>query len=164
MKTSILLGSVLAACFFFLTAATFAINVPKPMAIDIDDLGWKEGWDLHESGGPYRLGLPRGRMMTLQDYEVIVHISEAVRVRIKSLFIMSEFDRSDICAEYPTTNEHGINWDNSAVVNDRDFAIMDYVIIAFFRYIASPAFQMVPVVSTISIALSHHHCGCHFPC
>ncbi|MCU0916727.1 MAG: hypothetical protein MUC88_19525 [Planctomycetes bacterium] len=42
------------------SAAAFALNVPKPMAIDIDDLGWKEGWDLHESGGPYRLGLPRG--------------------------------------------------------------------------------------------------------
>ncbi len=112
MKTSILFRSALVASFLFFTAAAFAINVPKPMAIDIDDLGWKEGWDLHESGGPYRLGLPRGRMMTLQDYEAIVYISKAVGVRIKSLFIMSEFDRSNICAQYPTTNEHGSNWDN----------------------------------------------------
>ena len=97
------------------------------MAIDIDDLGWKQGWDLNESGGPYRLGLPHGRMMTLQDYEVIVYISKAVGVRIKGLFIMSEFDRSNICAQYPTTNEQGSTWDNSALVNDRDFVIMDYV-------------------------------------
>ncbi|MHC4190658.1 MAG: hypothetical protein ACYSUB_13450 [Planctomycetota bacterium] len=54
MKTSILFRSALAASILIFTAATFAINVPKPMAIDIDDLGWKEGWDLHESGGPYR--------------------------------------------------------------------------------------------------------------
>jgi hypothetical protein len=66
-------------------------------------------------------------MMTLQDYEVIVYISKAVGVRIKSLFIMSEFDRSNICARYPTTNEKGSNWDNSALVSDSDFEIMDYV-------------------------------------
>ncbi len=127
MKTPILFRSALVAFFSLFTAATFAINIPKPLAIDIDDLGWKEGWDLHESGGPYRLGLPHGRMMTLQDYEVIVYISKAVGVRIKSLFIMSEFDRSNICAQYPTTNEQGSNWDNSALVNDSDFVIMDYV-------------------------------------
>jgi hypothetical protein len=127
MKTSILFRPALAVCFFLFGAATFAINIPKPLAIDIDDLGWKEGWDLHESGGPYRLGLPHGRVMTLQDYEVIVYISKAVGVRIKSLFIMSEFDRSNICAQYPTTNEHGSDWDNSALVDDSDFVIMDYV-------------------------------------
>jgi hypothetical protein len=127
MKTSKLFRFTLAACFLFFSGAASAMNVPKPMAIDIDDLGWKEGWDLHESGGPYRLGLPRGRTMTLQDYEVIVYVSKAVGVRIKCLFVMSEFDRSNICAQYPTTNEQGIHWDNSALVNDNDFTIMDYV-------------------------------------
>jgi hypothetical protein len=97
------------------------------MAIDIDDLGWKEGWDLHESGGPYRLGLPLGRRMALPDYEVLVYISQAVGVRLKSLFIMSEFDRSNICARYPTTNEKGSNWDNSVLVSNSDFAVMNYV-------------------------------------
>lgn len=126
-QARILSRSFIAAFLFFSTTAAFAINLPKPMAIDIDDLGWKEGWDLDESGGPWRLGLPRGRMMGRQDYEVINYISQAVGVRIKCLFIMSEFDRSNICASYPTTNEHGSDWDNSALVNDDDFLIMDYV-------------------------------------
>ena len=126
MKRSILLWSALVASFLFSTAASFSINVPKPMAIDIDDLGWKEGWDLNQSGGPYRLGLPKGRMMTLDDYDVIVYICRAAGVRIKSLFIMSEFDRSNICAQYPTTNEHGSDWDNSALASDGDFVIMEY--------------------------------------
>ncbi|UCC97407.1 MAG: hypothetical protein JSW66_16375 [Phycisphaerales bacterium] len=127
MKTPGSLRILLVTSFLLLTAAGYSMNVPKPMAIDIDDLGWKEGWDLHESGGPYRLGLPRGRMMTLEDYEVIVTIGKAAGVRIKSLFIMSEFDRSNICAQYPTTNEHGRDWDNSRLVNDNDFVIMNYV-------------------------------------
>lgn len=127
MKTRISFWSVQVTFLLLFTAETFAMNVPKPMAIDIDDLGWKQGWDLNESGGPYRLSLPHGRMMTLQDYEVIVTISKAVGVRIKSLFVMSEFDRSNICAQYPTTNEQGNRWDNAALVNDGDFVIMDYV-------------------------------------
>jgi hypothetical protein len=127
MKTSLLRKPVLAAFFLSFTAAAWALNVPKPMAIDIDDLGWKEGWDLHESGGPYRLGLPRGRTMGLPDYEVLVYISKAAGVRLKCLFIMSEFDRSSICARYPTTNEKGSAWDNSGLVSDSDFAVMNYV-------------------------------------
>ncbi len=127
MKTSVLLKSALVVSFLSCTATTFALSVPKPMAIDIDDLGWKEGWDLHESGGPYRLGLPRGRVMSLPDYEVLVYLSNAVGVRLKCLFIMSEFDRSNLCARYPTTNEKGSAWDNSALVSDRDFTVMDYV-------------------------------------
>ncbi len=127
MKTFLLRKSLLVASVLSCTGATFALNVPKPMAIDIDDLGWKEGWDLHESGGPYRLGLPRGRVMTLPDYEVLVYISNAAGVRLKCLFIMSEFDRSNICARYPTTNEKGSDWDNSALVSDSDFAVMNYV-------------------------------------
>ncbi len=127
MKTSIVFKSVLVASFVSFPAAAWALNVPQPMAIDIDDLGWKEGWDLHESGGPYRLGLPQGRRMTRPDYEVLVYISRATGVRLKSLFIMSEFDRSNICARYPTTNEKGSNWDNSALVSDSDFAVMNYV-------------------------------------
>jgi hypothetical protein len=127
VKASILFKSVLVASFLSFPAAAWALNVPKPMAIDIDDLGWKEGWDLHESGGPYRLGLPQGRRMTLPDYEVLVYISKAVGVRLKCLFIMSEFDRSNLCAGYPTTNEKGSDWDNSALVNDDDFAVMNYV-------------------------------------
>jgi hypothetical protein len=127
MKMSLLCRSVLVASFLSFPAAAWALNVPKPMAIDIDDLGWKEGWDLHDSGGPYRLGLPQGRTMSLPDYEVLVYISKAVGVRLKCLFIMSEFDRSNICARYPTTNEKGSNWDNSALVSDNDFAVMNYV-------------------------------------
>ena len=127
MKTSILFTSVFAVSFLSATGVALALNVPKPIAIDIDDLGWKEGWDLHESGGPFRLGLPPGRVMTLQDYEVLVYISKAVGVRLKCLFIMSEFDRSNICARYPTTNEKGSDWNNSALVSDSDFVVMDYV-------------------------------------
>ena len=65
--------------------------------------------------------------MGLPDYEVLAYVGKAVGVRIKSLFIMSEFDRSNICAEYPTTTEEGENWDNSARLSDEDFLIMDYV-------------------------------------
>ncbi|MCU0916728.1 MAG: hypothetical protein MUC88_19530 [Planctomycetes bacterium] len=65
--------------------------------------------------------------MSLADYEVLVYISKAAGVRLKCLFIMSEFDRSNICAQYPTTNEKGSAWDNSALVSNNDFVVMNYV-------------------------------------
>lgn len=111
----------------FSTTGASGAEIPKPMSIDVDDLGWKEGWDLDQTNGPYRLGLPEGRLMGLPDYEVLTCVSESVGVRIKCLFIMSEFDRSNICAEYPTTTEDGKDWDNSARVSEDDFLIMDYV-------------------------------------
>lgn len=104
-----------------------AINIPQPIIIDIDDVGWKRGWGTDQTGGPFRLGLPVGRMMVFEDYEVIKYISDAVGVRIRCLFIMAEFDRSNICSKYPTTTQDGSDWDNTSLVSDEDFTIMNFV-------------------------------------
>lgn len=118
---------VLLTALFFMTVEAYGIDVPKPMGIDIDDLGWKRGWSTAETGGPWRVGLPEGRWMSKEDYEVLVYVGKSVGVRLKCLFIMCEFDRSNICADYPTTTWLGGDWDNSALVDDSDFAIMNYI-------------------------------------
>jgi len=41
----------------------YAINVPQPVIIDIDDLGWKRSWTTDQSDGPFRLGVPQGRIV-----------------------------------------------------------------------------------------------------
>ena len=95
LKIFVFFKTIFLASLLLTVAPAFAADVPKPMSIDIDDLGWKEGWDLDESGGPYRLGLPEGRLMGLPDYEVITYIGDQVGARIKCLIIMSEFDRTN---------------------------------------------------------------------
>jgi len=92
-----------------------------------EDVGWKRGWSTADTGGPWRGGMPVGRWMVWEDYEVLVYVAEAVKTRLQCLFIMCEFDRSNICAEYPTTTQEGSSWDNSALVSDDDFTIMNYI-------------------------------------
>jgi len=109
-------------------AGAYNITVPMPLAGGrVDDVGWKRGWSTDATGGPWRVGMPEGRWMVWQDYEVLVYIAKAVGTRLQCNFIMCEFDRSNICAEYPTTTWQGSNWDNSQLVSDDDFRIMNYV-------------------------------------
>ncbi|MFC1586127.1 hypothetical protein ACFL5V_11305 [Fibrobacterota bacterium] len=127
MSTRIFTSTTVLATLILFIAGASGMNLPNPMGIDIDDLGWKRGWSTDQSGGPWRVGLPQGRWMVLDDYEAVANIGIATGVRIKCLFIMSEFDRSNICANYPTTTQDGDQWDNSDLVSDDDFVIMDYV-------------------------------------
>lgn len=113
-----------------MTSIACGINIPTPLTVGIDDLGWKQGWSTDvtdDNDKPWHIDMQQGRMMGLEDYEALVYIGKAVNTRLQCLFIMSEFDRSNICAEYPTTTEQGSKWDNSALVSDDDFKIMDYV-------------------------------------
>ncbi|HPS54065.1 MAG TPA: twin-arginine translocation signal domain-containing protein [Sedimentisphaerales bacterium] len=105
----------------------FKITVPMPNSVAIDDVGWKKGWSDENKGGPWRGGMPYGRFMGLEDYKVLAYIGKSLKTRLMCLFVMSEFDRSNICAQYPTSTQSGQNWDNSALVSDDDFTIMNYV-------------------------------------
>lgn len=112
----------------FTTAAEFSpAIVPTPLSVGIDDVGWKRGWSTAGTGGPWRGGMPVGRWMVWEDYEALVYVAEAVKTRLQCLFVMSEFDRSNICAEYPTTTQEGSSWNNSALMSDDDFTIMNYI-------------------------------------
>lgn len=106
------------------------IVVPIPLSVGIDDMGWKQAWSsdvMTDRNKPHHIDCQEGRWMTLSDYESVVNIAKKVDSRLLGLFIMSEFDRSNICAEFPSTTEYGKNWDNSSLVSDDDFKIMDYV-------------------------------------
>ncbi len=105
----------------------FKITIPMPNSVAIDDVGWKRGYSDDKTGGPWRGGMPRGRFMGLKDYQVLNYIGKKLKTRLMCLFIMSEFDRSNICAQYPTSSQQGKNWDNSSLVTEDDFTIMNYV-------------------------------------
>ena len=74
------------------------IVVPSPLTVGIDDMGWKQGWSTDvDSLKPHHIDAPEGRWMGMADYEVIIDIAKSVNSRLLGLFIMSEFDRSNIC-------------------------------------------------------------------
>jgi len=103
------------------------IIFPRGFAVAIDDLGWREGSNLSRNNppGPHRAGVKR--TFDLNDYDHVVQVGKAVGARIQSLFILSEMDRENVLAKYPTTTYLREQWDNKGCVSDREFTIMNYV-------------------------------------
>ena len=109
------------------TDRTQLIVFPRAFAFAIDDLGWNEGSDLsgNTTPGPYRCGVKR--RFDLNDYKHIVEVGKAVGARIQCLFILSEMDRENVLAKFPTTTYKRDEWDNSARVSEEQKEIMAYV-------------------------------------
>ncbi|WP_224994369.1 hypothetical protein [Cesiribacter sp. SM1] len=107
--------------------STHQIVFPRAFAFAIDDLGWNEGSDLTQNAtpGPYRCGVKR--KFDLNDYKHIVEVGKKVGARIQCLFILSEMDRENVLAKFPTTTYQRGAWDNRARVNEEQQEIMNYV-------------------------------------
>lgn len=104
-----------------------SVIFPRPFAIGIDDLGWRNGSNLSANNppGPLRTGVKR--IHDLNDYKNIVDVAKVAGVRIQCLFVLGEMDRENVLAEYPTTTPQREKWDNSKVLNDEQFEIMEYI-------------------------------------
>ena len=104
-----------------------SVEFPRAFAFAIDDLGWNEGSSLagNTPPGPHRAGVKR--IFDRKDYQAIVDVGKAVGVRVQALFILSEMDRNNVLAKYPTTTCEKEKWDNTCRVNTKQFEIMNYV-------------------------------------
>jgi hypothetical protein len=104
-----------------------AILFPRPFAFAVDDLGWNEGSDLSQDvvPGPHRAGVKR--VFDVRDYKCMVEVGKAVGARIQCLFILSEMDRENILANFPTTTYLRDKWNNKIRVNNHQVEIMNYV-------------------------------------
>jgi hypothetical protein len=103
------------------------IIFPRAFAFSVDDIGWNEGSNLSKNSppGPRRAGADR--TFGLNDYINIVDVAKSVNVRVQCLFVLSEMDRENTLAKYPTTTYMRNKWDNSRLKNDEQFRIMKYV-------------------------------------
>jgi hypothetical protein len=103
------------------------ILFPRAFAFAVDDLGWNEGGDLSRkpTPGPHRAGVKR--VLDIRDYQYMVEAGKAVGARIQCLFILSEMDRENILAKFPTTTYLREKWNNSFRVKDEQREIMNYV-------------------------------------
>jgi len=91
------------------------VVMPFPMTVTIDDTGWRYSKRLNHS--PH----------VLEDYENLVYIGEQVGTRLMCAFIISDFDKTNICADYPTTTPNGSEWNNTLNVCPQDEIIMQYI-------------------------------------
>ncbi|MGD8780831.1 MAG: hypothetical protein PVH88_17935 [Ignavibacteria bacterium] len=102
-----------------------SIIFPRAFGIAIDDMGWNQGSSLGDEGGPWRAGV--NMEMTLKHYSSVVEIAKGAGIRLQGLFILSEMDRLNICAKYPTTTKAGADFDNSENIEPEQIEIMNYV-------------------------------------
>ncbi len=125
-KTFFLFNTLLIG-LLFLANTVFAqeVTFPRPFGIAIDDMGWNQGSSQGNEGGPWRAGLRR--TFDIHDYTPIVEIGKGAGIRIMGLFILSEMDKENVCAKYPTTTKAGAKFDNSANVSAEQNKIMNYV-------------------------------------
>ena len=103
------------------------IEFPRAFAFAIDDLGWEDGRnDANlDPPGPHRAGVKR--IFDLADYQYIVDVAKGAGVRIQCLFILSELDRDNVLAKYPTTTHKREKWDNKWRIGDKQIQIMEFV-------------------------------------
>ena len=93
-------------------AATATPTLPRPLQLVVDDVGWREGWDLSARGGPWRAGV--NRLLGPADYHAIANIGQALTIRPQAAMVLCEWDRENVCAQFPTTTQHGAAWNNAS--------------------------------------------------
>lgn len=89
---------------------TVPCAIPRPVQLVIDDVGWREGWDLSVAGGPFRAGVDR--LLGPEDYAAVAELGRRLGIRPQCAMVLCEWDRENACADYPTSTHAGRAWDN----------------------------------------------------
>ncbi len=117
-KQTVSIGAGLAVPQLFSCAKTtknksddLEVEIPLPIQIVIDDVGWWSGEDGNAHQQPYRTGISRDHVPA--DYQAIVDLGKKLGVRPQAATILCEWDRENILKNLPTSTWMGKNWDNS---------------------------------------------------
>ncbi|MBA3709950.1 MAG: hypothetical protein H0W83_14160 [Planctomycetes bacterium] len=100
-------------------------DIPMPIQVVIDDVGWWSGRNGSADNEPYRTGIARDHVPA--DYQAIVDLGRATGTRPQAAMILCEWDKENILREVPTATWMGASWDNSRRVGpwmDEAAAIM----------------------------------------
>jgi len=88
-----------------------SVNIPRPIQVVIDDVGWWSGEDGSEWQEPYRTGINRNHVVA--DYKAIVALGKALGIRPQAATILGEWDKKNILRRVPHSTWMGKKWDNS---------------------------------------------------
>lgn len=71
-------------------------RIPYAIGLTIDDMGWQEGQDDRPTGPPR---LNSKEAPSIEFYDEVISMGKACGTRVQGSFVMSEFDRGNICAK-----------------------------------------------------------------
>ena len=86
-------------------------QIPMPLQIVIDDVGWWSGEDGGKKNEPFRTGIARDHVPA--DYAAIVQLGRELDMRPQAAMILCEWDRENILRDLPTSTWMGGDWDNA---------------------------------------------------
>ncbi len=86
-------------------------DIPLPIQVVLDDVGWWSGKDGSEYQEPYRTGINRNHVPA--DYQAIVELGKALGIRPQAATVLGEWDKQNILRNVPHSTWMGDNWDNS---------------------------------------------------
>lgn len=90
---------------------SISAQIPIPIQIVIDDVGWWGGENGSARQEPYRTGIDRNH--TLADYEAIALLGRQLNMRPQAAFILCEWDKENILRDLPHSTWMGSSWDNN---------------------------------------------------
>lgn len=84
------------------------IQIPIPVLVTVDDVGWWSGRDRSALNQPFRTGMPRPHVP--EDYEALVSLGRALDMRIPAGFVLCEWDRTGLLRSLPSSTWMGEQW------------------------------------------------------
>lgn len=96
--------------------------IPNALQIVIDDLGWMNGKDDRENGGPSRTGMPRKHCA--EDYIAINALGKALNMKISCAFVLGEWDPDNRLKQIPYFSMYGDGWDNAKYLDREELSRM----------------------------------------
>jgi hypothetical protein len=90
-----------------------SLEIPPPLLVVVEDVGWWSGFSRPESNEPFRTGM--GRMHGTADYSALVRLAEALNTQIIVGFVLCEWDRMGILRDCPSATWKGRAWRGSGV-------------------------------------------------
>ena len=87
-------------------------RIPRPLQVIMDDVGWFNGKDDREIGGPSRTGIYRYHC--LEDYKAIEQFGKNLNQKINCAFVLGEWDlENELPRQIPHFSHFGGGWDNA---------------------------------------------------
>jgi hypothetical protein len=93
------------------TAGNISVQIPMPIQVVIDDVGWWSGEDGNLHQEPYRTGIMRNHVPA--DYSAIAELGSILGIRPQAAMVLCEWDKFNILRRLPTSTWMGDKWDNS---------------------------------------------------
>ena len=92
------------------------IIIPESLHIVLDDLGWFNGKDDRENGGPSRTGMPRRHCPA--DYRAVDELGRRIGMKINCAFVIGEWDPDNRLRAIPNLSKYGDGWDNASYYDE----------------------------------------------